>query len=165
MIIDKEELKFLKGLERTVFVTGCFNLFHPGHAHFLKMAKRYGRTLVVAVAHDEITSIKREPILNQVQRMYIVNSHKSVSYVVPEDNRMPPNNISDIVKRLEPTFWVTNTDNPNLDTYKELIKSIPTIMYTLERRTDGLFDISTTSIINNMVKQYLLKQYNNTRKK
>lgn len=147
MIIEKEHLNKLSKLEKVVFATGCFNLYHPGHVYFLSRCKGFGKTLVVAVAHDDITKIKRTPALNQAQRMYVVNSHESVDYVVPEDNQMPPDNVSDLFARLEPSYWVTNQDNPNLDVYRQLMKGTKTLLIAPTRRTDGLLNISTTEIL------------------
>ena len=153
MIISKEQLKNLD-LEETVLVTGCFNLYHPGHVYFLKNAKAYGENLIVAIAHDEITKIKRKPILNQVQRMYMIDSNKHVDYVIPEDNEMPPDNIKDIVEILCPTYWITNTDNPNRKVYKDLFKDHLTTIHIGKRKNTGIFKISTSSIIENIITQY-----------
>ena len=153
MIINKEHLKDLD-LEETVLVTGCFNLYHPGHVHFLRGAKSIGKNLIVAVAHDKIAKIKRVPVLTQVQRMYVVNSHESVDYVIPEDNKLPPDNIKDIVEILCPTYWITNSDNPNLNIYKALFKDHLTTIRIGIRKDSGIFDISTTSMIEDIIKQY-----------
>jgi len=159
MIVNKQYLSTLDKLEETltletVFVTGCFNLFHPGHAYFLDTAKRFGKTLIIAIAHDDITKVKRLPVLTQDQRMYMVDSHRAVDYVVPEDNKMPPDNVSDIVNILNPSYWITNADNPNLEAYYALIIGTKTEMKILERRTDGIFNISTTSLINKIREGY-----------
>lgn len=38
---------------KTVFVNGCFDLFHSGHLHFLQTAKSFGDRLVVGLNSDE----------------------------------------------------------------------------------------------------------------
>jgi len=110
----------------------------------------YGDVLIVAVAHDNITKIKRIPALNQEQRMYMVDNHKEVSFVIAEDNLMPPDNTLDIVKQIKPDVWLTNDDNPNLELYSNTFKNIDFII--LERRTDGIFNISTSFIVENIKK-------------
>jgi len=37
---------------RTVFVSGNFNVLHPGHLRLLRFAKEYGDRLIVAVQSD-----------------------------------------------------------------------------------------------------------------
>ena len=38
----------------TVFVSGCFNILHPGHLRLLRSAKEYGDRLIVAVESDPL---------------------------------------------------------------------------------------------------------------
>ncbi|MFA6106736.1 MAG: adenylyltransferase/cytidyltransferase family protein [Patescibacteria group bacterium] len=37
---------------KKVMVFGTFDIFHPGHAHFLKQARKLGRHLTVIIARD-----------------------------------------------------------------------------------------------------------------
>jgi len=39
---------------KTVFVSGHFNVLHPGHLRLLRFAKEYGDRLIVAVQSDRI---------------------------------------------------------------------------------------------------------------
>ena len=43
--------------QRVVFVSGNFNVLHPGHLRLLRFAKEYGDRLVVAVESDRIAGI------------------------------------------------------------------------------------------------------------
>lgn len=38
---------------KTVMATGTFEIFHPGHAYYLKEAKKLGKRLIVVVARDK----------------------------------------------------------------------------------------------------------------
>ena len=38
-------------MPRTVFVSGNFNVLHPGHLRLLRFAKEYGELLIVRVRH------------------------------------------------------------------------------------------------------------------
>ena len=53
--------------------------------------------------------------------MYLVDSLKAVDYTVKEDTNMPPHNVSGLVRLLQPDTWFTNSDNPNLETYLNLV--------------------------------------------
>lgn len=61
---------------KTVFVNGCFDLFHIGHLHFLEWASRQGYRLYVAVASDEWCRRKglTRPIISSSHRCQIVNA-------------------------------------------------------------------------------------------
>ena len=58
-----------------VFVSGDFNILHPGHLRFLKFAKESGDYLVVGINNDELSNNKGIP---QNVRL---ESIKATSYV------------------------------------------------------------------------------------
>jgi len=62
-----------------VFVSGCFDLLHSGHAAFLKTAARFG-DVYVGVGRDEtVAGLKRKPpVNNEAERLFMV---KSLRYV------------------------------------------------------------------------------------
>lgn len=43
------------------FATGCFDLFHPGHVHFLSSCRRHCDYLIVAVNTDEYCTRVKGP--------------------------------------------------------------------------------------------------------
>jgi len=46
----------------TVLVFGTFDIFHPGHAYFLREAKKHGKKLIVVVARDRtVAAVKGRP--------------------------------------------------------------------------------------------------------
>lgn len=66
------------------FTSGCFDLFHAGHAHLLRRASRRYQILIVAVNSDE--TVRRlkgvdRPIYSADQRVQIVASISGVDYV------------------------------------------------------------------------------------
>ena len=62
IINTKKELRIivkkLKNKNKTIITTnGCFDLLHPGHLKYLKIAKKYGDILIVAINSD--SSVKK----------------------------------------------------------------------------------------------------------
>ena len=137
------------------FTSGAFNLLHPGHIYFLNRCKEICDFLIVAIAHDEITGYKRVPVLDQRQRMYMVENLECTDLVIPELNKMPPRNIKKLLKRHKPDFYITNSDNPHKEIYKKVCKARGVIWIELERNNEGIFNISTTEIINKINREEL----------
>ena len=67
------------------------DLFHSNHIKFLKDCKKYCDFLIVGICTDEYCkSYKRKPILNESERLFLVNECKYVDkcFLVNE-NQMP----------------------------------------------------------------------------
>lgn len=80
-----------------VFTNGCFDLLHAGHLSSFRQARQYGDILIAAVNSD--ASVKRikgnnRPIINEENRMRMVNSLKYVDYVVLMEENDPTRLIS-----------------------------------------------------------------------
>ncbi len=131
----------------TAMTSGCFNILHPGHVWFLKECKKLCTHLVVAVARDEITKVKRVPVFNEEQRKYMLEHLHMIDRVMFEDEEMPPNNIKRLLESVQPDFYITNTDNPNLEVYKEVCEELEIPFILMNRNNKGMFNISTTEII------------------
>ena len=69
----------------TVFTSGCFDLFHYGHLHFLLQARDLGDKLIVGVNCDEYFLYKkgRSPFFGLRQRMRMLSELKCVDQVCP----------------------------------------------------------------------------------
>jgi glycerol-3-phosphate cytidylyltransferase len=52
-----------------VYVGGTFDLFHYGHANFLKRCREYGKVIVALNTDDFTKRYKREPILSLGERI------------------------------------------------------------------------------------------------
>ncbi len=66
-----------------VYVDGCWDVMHSGHYNALRQAKALGDVLVVGVHSDaEIARNKREPVMNNEQRMAAVTACKWADEVV-----------------------------------------------------------------------------------
>lgn len=77
-------------MKKTVgYTTGVFDMFHIGHLHLLKKAKRHCDYLIVGVSTDELVSSykNKTPIIPFEHRLEIVNSLEVVDEVVVQSHR------------------------------------------------------------------------------
>lgn len=68
------------------YTTGVFDMFHVGHLNILKRAKDQCDFLIVGVTTDELC-LKRKnktPIINEQDRMAIVEAIRYVDKVIPQ---------------------------------------------------------------------------------
>lgn len=65
-------------------VFGTYDILHPGHAYFLKQAKKFGDFLIVVVSRDNTArSLKRrKPLFSERQRLRHVKNLYFVNRVV-----------------------------------------------------------------------------------
>lgn len=70
--------------ERIVYVAGSFDMFHAGHAAFLKHAKEQGDFLIVGIHNDDVvaTTSSQFPILNMHERALSVLACRYVDSIV-----------------------------------------------------------------------------------
>jgi rfaE bifunctional protein nucleotidyltransferase chain/domain len=89
--VDEWMLAARRENRRVGFTCGSFDLMHPGHAHYLSLARRRCDRLLVAVNSD--ASVRRyknplRPINSERDRMYVVAALESVDAVtVLEEDR------------------------------------------------------------------------------
>ncbi|KAM0687770.1 choline phosphate cytidylyltransferase [Conglomerata obtusa] len=66
-----------------VFIDGCFDLFHYGHANALRQARSHGSTLTAAICSSTSTAIhKNTPIMTDLERYAVVSACKWVTKTV-----------------------------------------------------------------------------------
>jgi len=152
-IITIKYLKIVRKKCRKIgFCSGCFDLFHAGHAVFLNKAKSFCDTLVVGVGRDEIIKkIKKRKAANpESNRIYTVASMKSVDYAILNENVALRGNIDfyNIVKELKPDFFILNSDSGGIKEKKELCRILNIKFKILKRNLPKrLKPTSTTEII------------------
>lgn len=99
--LAKELAKELKTQGKTiVFTNGCFDILHCGHTTYLNEAKKLGDILILGLnSDDSVRRLKGEnrPINNQSDRAVVMDSLKSIDYVVIFEEDTPFNLINAII--------------------------------------------------------------------
>ena len=68
-----------------VYVDMVADLFHYGHANFLKKARQFGDYLIVGIHSDKVVKeYKRSPIMTMKERVDTVSSCRHVDEVIPD---------------------------------------------------------------------------------
>jgi cytidyltransferase-like protein len=96
--------------EKTVMVSGCYDLLHGGHIAFFKTAAAYGK-LYVAIGQDEnIIHLKgKAPYFSEKERRFIVGSVKYVHEAFVSSGRGMLDFEPDL-KRIRPDMFIVNSD-------------------------------------------------------
>jgi D-beta-D-heptose 7-phosphate kinase/D-beta-D-heptose 1-phosphate adenosyltransferase len=95
--------------KRIVFTNGCFDLIHLGHVKYFQFAKAQGDLLVVGVNTD--ASIRRlkgngRPVLNESDRVGVLEEFQSIDYLVRFDDENP----LDLIRHIRPDVLVKGAD-------------------------------------------------------
>ena len=91
--------------QRVVFVTGVYDLFHIGHARYLKKASLQGDILVVGLNSDEsVRKLKSEsrPVLGEEIRAEMLSCFDFIDYIVIYSEL----NAAKAIKALRPDVYV-----------------------------------------------------------
>ncbi len=132
------------------YTAGVFDMFHIGHLNILQRAKQYCEYLIVGVTTDKL-SIERKnkkPIINEKDRMRIVESIKYVDEVVPQKDM----NKLKMVKSIGANVVFVGSDWKGTESWKRYEKEFSEIgvdVVYLEH-TDG---ISSTMLRDKLNKQ------------
>ncbi len=82
-----------------VYTYGAWDLFHPGHVHFLNRAKELGDFLIVGVVDDApIKALKGtdRPIQKQDDRLIVVSSLRCVNAVISQAEYDPSTELNSL---------------------------------------------------------------------
>mmetsp|Transcript_37858 Transcript_37858/g.45646 ORF Transcript_37858/g.45646 Transcript_37858/m.45646 type:complete len:430 (+) Transcript_37858:194-1483(+) len=134
-----------------VYLDGCFDMMHYGHANAIRQAKACGDVLVLGlIDDDEIERCKGPPVMNQEERLKMVESVKwvdevltGVPYELTEDfmkTLFEKHNIDVIVHGDDPCLLPDGTDAYAACKRMGKFKTI--------KRTEG---VSTTDIVGRML--------------
>jgi rfaE bifunctional protein nucleotidyltransferase chain/domain len=136
--------------KKVVFTNGCFDILHSGHIDYLSKSKKLGDILIVGVNSDSsIRRIKgdKRPIINEVDRAFILSNLKPVDYVVLFDEDTP----AEIINQIIPDILVKGADWEiakiiGRDVVEKNGGEVKTITF--------VNDISTSKIIEIILKRY-----------
>lgn len=124
--------------EKTVLVSGCYDLLHGGHIAFFKTAAAYGK-LYVAIGQDKnIIQLKgKAPYFSENERKFIVGSVKYVHEAFISSGRGMLDFEPDL-HRIKPDIFIVNEDGSTPEK-KQLCESLGIEYKVLERiPEDGL---------------------------
>eukprot|EP00775_Hariotina_reticulata_P012936 gene12936-13064_t len=134
-----------------VYMDGCFDMMHYGHANALRQAKSLGDVLVVGLIPDrEILRCKGPPVLDEQERLLLVDAVKWVDEIitgVPYD--LSPEFVDQLFSKHK-IDYIIHGDDPCLlpdgsDAYAHAKKLG---RFKMIKRTEG---VSTTDIVGRML--------------
>ncbi|KAF6167305.1 hypothetical protein GIB67_043166 [Kingdonia uniflora] len=145
-----------------VYMDGCFDLMHYGHANALRQAKNLGDVLVVGVVSDEeIIANKGPPVLSMEERLVLVKGLKWVDEVIGNapyeiterfmDKLFNEHNIDYIIHGDDPCLLPDGTDAYALAKKVGRYKQI--------KRTEG---VSSTDIVGRILSSMKHESSDNT---
>ncbi|HMU42658.1 MAG TPA: D-glycero-beta-D-manno-heptose 1-phosphate adenylyltransferase [Ignavibacteriaceae bacterium] len=155
MIVTLEQIidiraKLKSENKKVVFTNGCFDILHSGHIDYLSKSKELGDILIVGLNSDSsIRRIKgeRRPIMNEIDRAFILSNLKPVDYVILFDEDTP----AEIINQIIPDILVKGADWEiskiiGRDVVEKNGGQVKTITF--------VNDISTSKIIDIILKRY-----------
>ena len=145
--------------KKIVFVSGVFDLTHPGHVLFLEDSKNLGDILVAAVGDD--ASIKElkgggRPLFNEHMRMKMVSAIKPVDFcfLAPAPPGQPLSYIDRVFGQLKPDIYAVNDDAFDIPARQQMADKHGVRLEVLKRTCPPEFDnVSTTKLIGKIKKQ------------
>lgn len=130
-----------------VYMDGCFDLMHYGHANALRQAKALGDELVVGIVSDEeIINNKGPPVLSMEERLALVSGLKWVDEVIANAPYAITEDFMNSLFKEHKIDYIIHGDDPCLlpdgsDAYA-LAKKVG--RYKQIKRTEG---VSSTDIV------------------
>lgn len=91
---------------KTVFVSGCFNVLHPGHLRLLRFAKECGDKLVVGVESDTLSGENAHIPEKLRLEGVLANSYVDSAFIYNK-------NIADVIEQLRPDIVVKGKEHEN----------------------------------------------------
>ncbi|MFH1358878.1 MAG: adenylyltransferase/cytidyltransferase family protein [archaeon] len=116
-----------------VFVSGCFDILHPGHIVFLNRAKEYGDELYVSVANDKCLEILKNkwPVFKENDRLKIISELKAVDHAFIAKG-FGILDFEEDLKEIKPDIFIVNDDG-DYNKKKKLCESLGIKYIVLEK--------------------------------
>ena len=135
------------GPMKKVFVSGCFDVLHPGHLEFLRQAASLGR-LYVSVGRDAtVQRLKgRPPVFTQRERLAMVRAVRWVAEAFLASG-VGPLDFAEDLRRIRPDIFLVNQEGHSSE--KELLCRRLGVEYRVAARRParGLPPRSTTGLV------------------
>ena len=157
-IIGRENLSEIREKykdKKIGFCSGCFDVFHSGHAVFFQQCKELADVLVVVVGSDSAIKSSKgpsRPVNSQNNRVYLVAGLENVDYAILGDEAedMKPGKIDfyNIAKNLKPDIFILNSDDSAVEEKHKLCEELGVKLILVERAVpEFLKGVSSTGII------------------
>lgn len=131
------------------YTTGVFDMFHIGHLNILRRAKEKCDYLIVGVTTDALCFQRKHkyPIINEVDRMKIVEAIKYVDKVVPQSDM----NKIKAVNEYRVNIVFVGSDWKGTDAWNNYELEFSKVGCSVEylSHTDGISSTMLRDIINN----------------
>jgi ethanolamine-phosphate cytidylyltransferase len=136
--------------EIRIFMDGAFDLMHFGHMNAFRIAKSLGTHLVVGVNSDRsITECKGAPLMNDEERLAMVDACKFVDHVIPDCPYIMNQKYLDWVVNEHKIDFVVHGDDPCIVDGKDVYATAKESgKFRTIPRTEG---VSTTDIVGRML--------------
>lgn len=120
----KQAQETIPNLKSSVGVSGCFDILHVGHLHFLQEASRFGEHLVVLLEGDEFISKakNRSSFHTQDERAEILSALRCIDYVVLLPYISDESEYADMHIRMALHTLVVSRHDPYKDKKQEQLK-------------------------------------------
>mmetsp|Transcript_28787 Transcript_28787/g.61092 ORF Transcript_28787/g.61092 Transcript_28787/m.61092 type:complete len:544 (+) Transcript_28787:59-1690(+) len=139
-----------KSREIRIFMDGAFDVMHYGHMNAFRLGRSLGTYLIVGVNSDEsITQCKGPPLMNDKERMTMVEGCKFVDEVVPNCPYIMTSEYLEFIFEKYGVDYVVHGDDPCVVDGKDVYESAKRRgRYRSIPRTEG---VSTTDIVGRML--------------
>lgn len=133
---------------RKVFVSGCFDILHAGHAAFFEQARSLGGHLTVSVAADTVLMLHkgRKPSLPIENKIALIAALRSVDKVIPSSNIETPLDFRDSILEHGADILAVTEDDRRADAKREFCRENGIDFVVLPKATPAA-PVSTTSIL------------------
>jgi cytidyltransferase-like protein len=103
VVVTADGLSALSG--KVAMVDGGFDPLHGGHVAYFRAAAELGAPLLCCVAPDSWVRRKHPPLLEQADRVALIDAIRYVDYTYPS-----PSSTEDVLRALRPRYYVKGAD-------------------------------------------------------
>lgn len=134
-------------MAKKVFVSGCFDLLHSGHIHFLKKSAEYGDLYVSLGSNRNIRYLKdREPANSEEERLTIIKAIRYVKEAFISEG-MGELDFTEDLEKIKPDIFIVNEDG-NTPIKKKLVENLGIKYLVLKRElAEEQFQIDTKRFV------------------